>query len=148
MRKYRHILCATDFSDQCSVAAERAVEFARLYGAQLTLLHVVEHFPVDRSNLDIAPEDIDPVQYHEEKALRALRVAAGKLKFDKVRLEVRFSMTSARDAILKFIAKHRVDLVVIASHGCHGFATARGSTTLGTTDRSPCDVLIVHTDSS
>lgn len=145
MKRYQNILLATDFSDACKVAAERAAEFARLYDAQLTLLHVVEHFPVDRSNQDIAPEDIDPVQYHKEKALLELSKVASQLKSDKVRQEVRFSMTSARDEILRFVAKHRVDLVVIASHGCHGIASTLGSTTLGTTDKSPCDVLIVHT---
>lgn len=148
MKKYRNILCATDFSDPCRVAAERAAELARHYGAELTLLHVVEHFPVDRSNLDIAPEDVDPVLYHEEKALSALTEVAGQLKIDAVRREVRFSMESAREEILRFVAQDRTDLVVIASHGCHGFASALGSTTLGTTDKSPCDVLIVHAASN
>ena len=144
MGKYRNILCATDFSDQCKVAAERAADLARRYNAQLTLLHVVEHFPVDRSNVDIAPEDVDPVQYHEEKALRTLSDLAGQLKLDNIRQEVRFSMESAKHEILHFVETQRVDLVVIASHGCHGMASALGSTSLGTTDRSPCDVLIVH----
>ena len=147
MSHYRNILCATDFSDQCRIAAERAAELARRFGAQLTLLHVVEHFPVDRSNTDISPEDVDPVLYHEEKALGALAEIAGRLKLDQVKQAVRFSMDSAQYEILRYIAEHRTDLLVIAAHGRHGIASFPGSTLLGATDKSPCDVMIVHCES-
>ena len=60
MERYQNILCATDFSNHCRAAAERAADMAARYGAQLTLLHVVEYFPVDRSNVEIAPENVDP----------------------------------------------------------------------------------------
>jgi universal stress protein A len=144
MKRYRNILCATDFSDHCRAAAERAAELARLYGAELTLLHVVEHFPVDRSNTDIAPEDIDPARYHREKALASLADLAGLVKCDRVRQEVRFCMQSARNEILRFVEEHDTDLVVIASHGRHGVTSILGSTTYGVTHKSPCDVLAVR----
>lgn len=144
MDGYRNILCATDFSDPCTFAAERAADLALLYGARLTLLHVIEHFPVDRSNVDIAPEDVDPVQYHEEKALGSLADVARHLKLDEVGREVRFSMKSAKDEILRFVENHDTDLVVVASHGGHGFTGMLGSTIAGTADKSPCDVLAVH----
>ena len=144
MKSYRNILCATDFSDHCKAAAERAAELARLYGARLTLLHIVEHFPVDRSNVDIAPEDVDPAHYHEEKARAALAVLAKHLCYDDIRQEVRFSMDSARHGILLFIEENRTDLVVVASHGRHGITSILGSTTYGMTHKSPCDVLAVR----
>ena len=144
MKRYRNILCATDFSDHCRAAAERAAELARLYGAELTLLHVVEHFPVDRSNTDIAPEDIDPARYHREKALASLADLARGVKCDKVRQEVRFCMQSARNEILRFVEEHNMDLVVIASHGRHGVTSILGSTTYGVTHKSPCDVLAIR----
>ena len=84
MKSYKNILCATDFSDFCTVAAERAAELARFYDARLTLLHVVEHFPVDRSNTDIAPEDVDPVRYHLEKARASLADLATHVGFKNV----------------------------------------------------------------
>ena len=146
MGGYRNILCATDFSDQCRVAAERAADLARVYGARLTLLHVIEHFPVDRSNVDIAPEDVDPVEYHENKARGSLASLARRLKLDEVGQEVRFSMESAQHEILQFVEHHDTDLVVVAPHGRHGFATMLQSTTIGTADKAPCDVLAVHAD--
>lgn len=144
MKGYKNILCATDFSDYCRVAAERAAELARIYGADLTLLHVVEHFPVDRSNVDIAPEDVDPARYHEEKARALLAELVTQLGYERVTPEVRFSIQSARDEILRFVHEHKMDLVVVASHGRHGITTILGSTTYGMTHKSPCDVLAVR----
>lgn len=144
MKNYKDILCATDFSDHCRLAAERAVDLARLYGARLTLLHVVEHFPVDRSNVDIAPEDVDPKQYHEERALAALADLARNLKYGNVRQEVRFSLQSAQHEILRYVGERPTDLIVIASHGRHGITSILGSTTYGMTHKAPCDVLAVR----
>lgn len=144
MKGYKNILCATDFSDHSRLAAERAAELARVYGAQLTLLHVVEHFPVDRSNVDIAPEDVDPARYHKEKALGSLAELARWLGYESATPEVRFSIQSARDEILRFVEEHETDLVVVASHGRHGITSILGSTTYGMTHKSPCDVLAVR----
>ena len=144
MKRYKNILCATDFSDNCRIAAERAADLARLYGAKLTLLHVEEHFPVDRSNVDIAPEDVDPARYHEEKALAALAGLAKHLGYERTRQAFRFSIGSARDEILRYVEGHDTDLVVIASHGRHGISSILGSTTYGMTHKSPCDVLAVR----
>ena len=144
MQSYRNILCPTDFSEHCRLAAERAADLARRYGAQLTLLHVVEHFPVDRSNVDIAPENIDPEQYHQEKASAALMELAKQLEVADAMREVRFSMESAQHEILRYIRENGNDLVVIASHGRHGITSILGSTTYGLTHKSPCDVIVVR----
>ena len=144
MKRYSNILCATDCSPNCRIAAERAAEVARLYDAPLTLLHVVEHFPVDRSNEEIAPEDVDPVHYHEERAHAALSELAGWLRYPGIRQEVRFSMESAGDEIERFVRDKNVDLVVIASHGRHGARSILGSTAYKIAHRAPCDVLTVN----
>jgi universal stress protein A len=144
MEGYRNILCATDFSDHCRHAAERAADLARRYDARLTLLHVVEHFPVDRSNVDIAPEDVDPEHYHEDKARAALADLATHLGLDAVKQEVVFSTHSARYEILRYLDRHDTDLVVVASHGRHGITSILGSTTYGLTHKSPCDVVAVR----
>jgi universal stress protein A len=144
MKRYSNIVCATDFSPNCRIAAERAAEMARLYNAPLTLLHVVEHFPVDRSNEDIAPEDVDPARYHEQKARAALSELASWLRYPDVRHEILFSMQSAGDEIARFVQDQNVDLVIIASHGRHGFRFILGSTAYKIAHRAECDVLTVN----
>ena len=144
MKRYSNILCATDFSTNCRNAAERAAELARLYDARLTLLHVIEHFPVDRSNEDIAPEDVDPVRYHEEKAHAGLAELAQSLRCENVGREVRFSMQSAGHEIEQFVNDRNIDLVVIATHGRHGVRSILGSTAYKIAHRADCDVLTVN----
>ncbi len=144
MEGYQNILCATDFSNNSRAAAECAADIARRYGAQLILLHVVEHFPEDRSNLEIAPEDIDPAAYREEKALVSLAELAKRLGYEKVVQEFRFSTHSAKHEIVRFAKEQNIDLIVVTTHGHHGIISILGSTAYGVTHSAPCDVLAVR----
>jgi len=144
MKRYRNILCATDFSDYCTAAAERAAEMAQLYGAKLTLLHVVEHFPVDMSNDIIGPEDVDPAVYREERARDALAKLAQHLKTDKAMQQVLFSTDSAKHEIVRYAKDQNVDLIVLATHGRHGVFAILGSTAYAVSHRAPCDVMMIR----
>lgn len=143
MKSYRNVLCATDCSDFCIAAAERAAEMARFHGAQLTLLHVVEHFPVDRSNHIIAPENVDPKTYREQQARISLAKLAQHLKYDTAAQEVRFSTRAAKHTIVRVAKEQNADLIVVATHGRHGLTSILGSTAYGVTHTSPCDVMVV-----
>lgn len=144
MERYKNILCAIDFSDNCRMAADRAVDMARYHGAKLTLLHVVEYFPEDRSNVDIAPEDADPMTYHEQKARAAFADIAQNLGFDGLAQEVGFSTHSAKHEIVRFAEERKMDLIVLATHGHHGTVSMLGATACGVAHNAPCDVLTVR----
>jgi len=143
MKKFKNVLCAVDFSKYCRNAAERAAEIARFYGARLTLLHVVEHFGVNRSNVLISPEDIDPRYYHEQQAKKSLAELARSLDYDKVEQEVRFSTQAAKRAIVRYAGEKNTDLIVVATHGRHGITSILGSTSYGVTHMARCDVLVI-----
>jgi len=144
MEKYKNILCATDFSQNCRIAATRAVELARHYGATLTLLHVVEYFPEERSNEWIEPEGDDPKAYQEEKVRGLLDDLASQLAFDEATREIRFTTHSARFEIARLAEELGIDLVVVASHGRHGIWSILGSTANGVVNSAHCDVLVVR----
>ena len=144
MKGYQNILCATDFSDHCRAAAERAVEMARRYGAKLTLLHVVEYFPEDRSNEIIAPEDREPAAYQKQQAYISLASLAHDLGYDDAGREVTFTTGSARHGIVSFAEEQSIDLIVIATHGSHGITNILGATAYGVMHRASCDVLAVR----
>jgi universal stress protein A len=144
MNDYRNILCATDFSVHCRAAAERAVEMARRYGARLTLLHVVEYFPEDRSNEVIAPEDSEPAVFRKQQAHTLLAEFAEDLGCVDANREVNFSTRSARHGIIRFAEEQSIDLIVVATHGRHGVANILGATAYGVVHRATCDVLAVR----
>lgn len=144
MKAYQHILCAIDFSHQNEEAVERAAELARMHNAQLTLFHVVEYFPEDRSTLLIAPEDVDPAVYEKNRASKMLTDLATKLDHSDTQIDVRLSPHSAKHEIIGFAQNNSVDLIVLATHGHHGIFALLGSTASGIAHSSPCDVLTVR----
>ena len=146
MEKYKNILCAIDFSQNCQLAATRAAELAQHYDAELTLLHVVEYFPERRSNEWIEPEGADPMAYQEEKARGLLAELASQLGRDDIGQEVRFTPHSARHEIIRYAEAQKIDLVVVASHGRHGITALLGSTANGLVHSAHCDVLVVRAE--
>lgn len=144
MQSYQNILCATDFSAHSVAAVERAVDMAQRNDAHLTLLHVVEYFPEDRSNLQIAPEDADPATFRKEQAFKLLDELAQRLKFETAQKEVRFSSRSAKQEIVQFAMQQNIDLIVLSTHGHHGITGILGSTANGVLQSATCDVLAVR----
>jgi len=144
MEGYRNILCAIDFSPYSQAAVERAAVLARATDAQLTLLHVVEFFPEDRSNEQIAPEDIDPEQYRMSRARERLAEHALRLGKIEAAQEVVVSEHSAKQEIVRFAEERKMDLIVVASHGRHGISALLASTADGVLHNASCDVLAVR----
>ncbi len=144
MENYRNILCATDFSPSSEAALKRALALVKIYGSQLTLLHVVEHFPEDRSNEEIAPENVDPAHYRMDRAREHLAAQAARFGDTDIAQEVIVSEYAANYEIARFAQEQQIDLIVVASHGRHGISALLGSTANGVLHKASCDVLAVR----
>jgi len=144
MKAYSHILCATDFSEYSELAVERAKDLGKQHHAKITLLHVVENFPEDRSNELIAPEDIDPASYREDQARARLSDLTKQFECADAELVVLFSSYSAGREIVRYATGCQADLIVVASHGHHGLAALLGSTANTVVQTATCDVLVVR----
>jgi len=147
MAGYQNILCATDFSTYSDTVFSCGTELAKLYGAKLTLLHVVEYFPEDRSNIHVSPENTDPKDYREKQAQSSLSAQVHRSEYENVKTAVRFSSHSAKQEIINFANEQKIDLIIVASHGRHGITTLLGSTANGVVHSAPCDVLVVRANS-
>lgn len=143
MESYRHVLCATDFSAGSARACGRAAALATCFEARLTLLHVVDHFPEDRSNQNIPPEDMDPQDYEEQEARRRLGELASGVAFKDAHLAVRFVSRSAWQEIADYAREAGADLLVLSEH-VHGGLRALMPSTVGHLSVHPaCDLLVV-----
>lgn len=142
---YRGVVAALDFSAGDRAIATRASQLAELHEAPLTLLHVIDHFPVDRSNRIIVPEDRDPLEFQREDSERRLDELAEAAVTGACRRKVAVSSAKASRAVPAFAAEQDLDLIVVGSHGRHGLGQLLGSTTDGIIHRAPCDVLVVRT---
>lgn len=141
---YRSLLVPVDFSADSWRIVERAVVWAEHYGAQLTLLHIEEHFPVDRSNECITPEDQDPAEDLEQRARASMTDLAQAAGVQAAAQEFQLCAGAAKHAIVAVAEQWGTDLIVMGSHGVRGPGSLLGSTTDGVLHRSPCDVLLVR----
>lgn len=141
---YRKVLCAVELGEGKGSVIEKAVAIAQASNAKLTLLHVVEHFPEDRSNAIIAPEDRDPEDYERQRVRDLLSAAAAQSGADPAAYDVRFTSGSADAEIADFASGGAYDLVVLGSQHRRGLAAFMLSTSEGVVHRASCDVLVVN----
>lgn len=147
MRKYKHVLLATDFSDISKVAAQQAIDLAEHYGARLTILHIVEHFPEHLPHYHMIGEDMDPEEFLIDRAEKDLQALCTELGEDLVAQEVRLTRHSAKAEIVDFAKHHNIDLVVLGARGRRNLLDMlSGSTATGVARAAPCDVFVVNAE--
>lgn len=143
MKGYRHILLAADFSDSGPIVAERTLELARHYQSRLTLLHVVESFPiVDSTYGPIMPFEIDLTE--QMVSVAKTRIAALGEELDVPEEQRLVEVGSAKVEIVRIAEELGVDLIVLGSHGRHGVGLLLGSTASSVIHHANCDVLAVR----
>ena len=133
MKFYRNILCATDFSSFSDCACVHATKLAKEAGATLTLIHVVDHFPVD----------VDPKVFREQRAREELESQTIRTGCPEARGEVTFSTHAAEHEIVRYAGANGVDLIVVASHGHKGITALLGSTAKAVRQNAACEVIVV-----
>jgi nucleotide-binding universal stress UspA family protein len=130
----RKILLCTDFSDHARHASKYALSMAKEYGAELTLLHVLEHFP---SSTDLPNATTEALKQLEQV------VAAHERNSYIVNHVVRVGKPYQQ--IIQFAVETQTDLAIMGVRGCGAFDTCVfGSTTYRVVQLGPCPVLAVH----
>jgi nucleotide-binding universal stress UspA family protein len=138
----KSILVPIDFSPASEKALAYAVPLAKLFGARLTLLHVLE--PV--ATPDFAAF---PLAMENDKAMRASRLQLERVASDlKLRsLAEKFLVRNGRafNEITSAARTLKSDLVVISTHGRTGLKhVLMGSTAEKVVQHAPCPVLVVR----
>jgi len=131
------ILVPLDFSDCSKKALDYAIPFARQFGAELTLLHVVKPYP---PIAEMGPVDPETLQ-DEQTNLEALRGVVGTAVPAKT-----FVRVGDPDVeIIQAAKDHRIDLIILSTHGRRGLnRLLLGSTAEKVVRQAGCPVLIVR----
>ncbi len=143
MKQYQHILLAYDYSQGNEKVAEKAQKLAAQYQAKLSIVHVLD---------DIAMPDtaygtvINLCQVYEYRALEQKRLQlmqfADKLGIPAINRWLIWG--NPKQEIAELAVKEQVDLILVGSHGRHGFALLLGSTANRVLHHAKCDVLAVR----
>jgi universal stress protein A len=143
MSNYKHILLAADFTDHGDSVAKKAKELADNNHAQLSIVHIIDNLPItDAAYGPIIPFDGDLTEELMDAAKTRLQKTAENLAISENNQWL--EMGSPKFEIVRIAEENDVDLIVIGSHGRHGFALLLGSTANGVLHHATCDVLAVR----
>jgi len=135
--KLQKILVPVDFSDCSKKALQYAIPFAKQFGAELILVHVVEPYPLVP---EMAPYDFENLHDGREE-LRSVQTTVSQ----QVRSSASLRTGTPHLEITEAARELDADLIIISTHGRKGL-TRRvfGSTTEKVVRFAPCPVLIVR----
>jgi nucleotide-binding universal stress UspA family protein len=146
MIKIEKILFPTDFSEHSKHAFTYALSFAREYGAQLHMLHVVEdvQYLANAYMFDVPMmpsfADMEENRQKEMEEFIEREVTDASIKIEK-------SIRHGRPflEIIQAAKDESVDLIVIATHGRGGLEHVLfGSTAEKVVRKAPCPVLSIR----
>ncbi|MEQ6918487.1 universal stress protein [Halomonas aquatica] len=138
--EYRHVLVAVDLTKDSHKVLERAMQIADRNKAKLSIMHTLE--PLGFAYGGDIPMDLTSIQdqLDEHAKQRLAEIAETHVSSENQHVLVGMPDTE----IHRFSEEHDVDLIVVGSHGRHGFALLLGSTSTGVLHGARCDVLAVR----
>jgi len=141
---YQHTLIAVDFSASCEQVINRGLHIAKLNSCPVSLIHVVEYLPPMDFGYEpiIVPDWYNNEQEIVSQAEKSLQKLA--TEHDIATERTRVLTGTPKNEILKFAETDDVDLIVIGSHGRHGFQRLLGSTAYPVIQNAHCDVLAIR----
>jgi nucleotide-binding universal stress UspA family protein len=141
----KNILIPTDFSKTGALAIEHASFMARLFKANIFLLHVIEikESAYDVYNQGLAINDLKSI---EKIALNQLGEIAKNLKKEyNVKANILCSQGNTSAEIVAAVTSNDIDLVIMGTHGASGFNEFFvGSNAHKTVTVCPCPVITVQ----
>jgi len=139
----KHILLATDLSENSNIVADKAKQMAEMLQAKLSILYVLEYRPVVYGGGEFSlPVDTELMALFEKNARNSLEQLGSDLN---VAVEDQyFAVDSVRQAVIDLAESLGSDLIIIGSHGTHGPALLLGSAANAILHAAKCDVLAVR----
>ena len=143
----RKILVCTDFSENSVPARILAIEYAKIFGAELDILHVVNSRLIGYPDFSTRiPEEFALVQEHIRQGVdEELELIANDCRREIEQVNVYSRTGSPVEEIVKFANEESIGLIVM---GTHGWTGARhlivGSTAENVVRHADCPVLTVR----
>jgi universal stress protein A len=143
MATYQHILLAIDTSEHQPHVCPKAASLAKQNQATFSICHLVENYLAP----DLAYEGINNITIEMqdnllESAKLQIKTLATDLNIPQEQQWVEFG--NPRYDVVRLADEHKVDLIVVGSHGRHGLQLLLGSTANAILHHAKCDVLAVR----
>ena len=136
---FQRVLVATDGSKQCRHAVERAIDFARSYGGEITVVSIVD---VPAEFYAEAPQVVEDLVH---KAKGYVEEVKRQAEASGVKAEAFVKEGEAYQAIIDFAKARDINIIVMGSHGRTGLKRLlMGSVAEKVIGYASCPVLITR----
>ena len=136
----RHILVPFDASEYSSRAFIYALDLAKKYGAELSIISIMYNSPPTHIQHQTTIDD--DKEKKMEKSFRQLRDVAKKFGIS-IKTEMIMELEIV-DNILSYVSVHKVNLIVMGTRGRGGPSRLMfGSVAMATSQKAPCPVMLV-----
>ena len=140
----KRILCPVDFSEFSQRAFRTAVNLARHFGSRLLIQHTAQpgtSLLLKGASPPMTKANIQSQIQRSREEIRQLLISTG---VDSSEVTILLNEGEVTDRIVETIARERIDLVVMGTHGHKGFTRyAVGSVTEQLIHLAVCPVLVV-----
>jgi len=141
---YKHILLATELTNESNAIEDRAATIQKLTGAKCSIIHVNELVPPLYPMGELAA----PYSYGETQEMLT-KTAKEMLSKLRNRLDIPDAVLTVKEGsisgkIVAYAEEQGVDLIITGSHGRHGIKMLLGSTANAILHHAKCDVLAVR----
>jgi nucleotide-binding universal stress UspA family protein len=134
---FKRVLVATDGSKQCRAAVERAIDFSRSYGGEMSVVSIVD---VPAEFYAEAPQVVEDMV---RKAQGYVEEVKKQAEASGVNAETFVKEGEAYRAIIEIAKKRDVNIIVMGSHGRTGLKRLlMGSVAEKVIGYAPCPVLV------
>jgi len=136
---FQRVLVATDGSKQCKPAVERAIDFARSYGGDITVVSIVD---VPAEFYAEAPQVVEDLVHKAKGYVEEVKKQA---ETSGVKVESFVKEGEAYQAIVDLAKDRDVNIIVMGSHGRTGLKRLlMGSVAEKVIGYAPCPVLVTR----
>lgn len=143
MQDYKHVLLATDLSEESASVAARALQIANQFSAKLSIAHIIEPAPMMYGGGEFAiPLDVGLEETLQQEIQRKLAQQAQLLAIAEQNQFIRNGAT--KDTLIELIKEIDADVLVVGSHDQKGLGLLMGSTANALLHAMPCDILAVR----
>jgi universal stress protein A len=142
----KKILFCTDFSENSKPALLCAIEYAKAFGASLSILHVLNSSRLGYPAFEIGvPFDLQAVlKAIEESVAKAFEDIVSECKKEIQQVNTFSRMGVPANEIVRLADEESVDLIIMGTHGWTGFKhLVLGSTAENVVRGAKCPVLTV-----
>lgn len=115
MIELRKVLTATDFSEPANRALDYAKAIAENFRAELHIVHVTPDVTLDDPMLTAS--SLAEIQESAESAVAKIDERITAEERDRLAVRTAVVQGEPHDAILAYAAEHRIELIVLGTHG-------------------------------